>query len=334
MKNSNLSIIELKNKLKKTEQLLINKSSEVENLKHIILSNINHEIRTPLNAIMGFSSLLLNKEEKNSLDEEIFLQGIYSSSERLLNTIEKMLEAAKIQSKEITINNDEIILEDLLEELKTHFQKEKEKKEKFKVNLKIKKQFQKKKKKKEKFKVNLKIKNDINKKKVKINTDQKILKKILINLIDNALKFTDEGFVIIGYTLKNNSVQFHVIDTGIGIPKNKNKQIFNNFEQIDNSIAKKYSGLGIGLSISNNLTNLLGGKIILESEPNIGSFFTIDIPVSNIEYLNNQISDEYLKNTNFTWPKKTFYQLKNKSIINKQPYINFDLNNDRINIIS
>lgn len=300
---------EIEKKLKLTEQLLINKSSEVENLKRMILSNISHEIRTPLNAIMGFSKLLINDEETNLIDKDIFLKGIYSSSEKLLQTITKMLEAAQIQAKEININNNEIVIEDLLEEIKIHFQKEKKKEKK--VN------------------VELKIKNDLDKKKAKIKTDPVILKKILTNLIDNALKFTEKGFVEIGYTLKNNSVQFHVIDTGIGIPKNKSEKIFHNFEQIEDTYCRKYGGLGIGLSISNQLTKLLGGEISLESKPNYGSFFTINIPIDNNQYQTNIFSNEFLKNTNFTWPEETFYKIKNKSIINKHIYSN---KNNRINI--
>ena len=220
-----------------------------------------------------------------------------------------MLEAAKLQSKEIKINNDEIILEDLLGELKTHFNKEKKRENKHSIKL--------------------KIKNDLNKKKVKIETDPVLLKKILTNLIDNALKFTTKGFIAFGYTLKNKSVQFHVIDTGIGIPKEKSKQIFNNFEQIEDPLIRKFGGLGMGLSISNQLAELLGGKISLESEPNTGSFFTIDIPVKNIQYQNDTMADEYIRNANFTWPEKTFFQLKNKNLENKQLYSNF---NNRLNI--
>ena len=308
MNNDNLSKKDLVDKLKLIDQLLINKSHEVETLKRIILSNISHEIRTPLNAIMGFSTLLI-EEETNLTDREIFLEGIYSSSERLLKTVTNILEAAKIQSEEIKIKDDEIILEDLLEELKIYFDKEKEKEEKHNVKL--------------------KIKNDLNKKKVKVKTDPVILKKILTNLIDNALKFTEEGFIAFGYTLKNKSVQFHIIDTGVGIPKDKSKHIFSNFEQIEDSLVRKFGGLGMGLSISNQLTKLLGGKISLESEPDIGSFFTIDIPVKNIQYQDDEIFDEYLKNTNFTWPEETFYQLKNKSIENKHLYSNL---NNRINV--
>ena len=310
MNNYNMSENKLEKKLKLTEQLLIKKSSEVENLKRMILSNISHEVRTPLNAIMGFSKLLINEEnETSNLDKEIFLKGIYSSGEKLLKIFTEMIEAAKIQSEEITINEDEIILDDLLEELKTYFQEEKKKEKK--VNVK------------------LKIKNDLNKKKVKVKCDPVIIKMILTKLIDNSLKFTEEGFVAFGYTLKNKSVQFHIIDTGVGIPKDKSKQIFNNFEQIENSFTRKYGGIGMGLSISNKLTELLGGKISFESEPNVGSFFTIDIPVKEIQFLNNPISDDYWKNANFTWPEETYYKLKNKSIINKQLYSNI---NNRINI--
>lgn len=131
-------------------------------------------------------------------------------------------------------------------------------------------------------------------------------------MISNALKFTTDGFIAFGYTLKDNLVQFHVIDTGIGIPEEKAKKIFNSFEQGDNSLNKKYDGLGIGLSNSSELVKLLGGKIKLESEKNIGSFFTIDIHVNNIEYINNEISDKYIQNANLTWPSETYALAKNK----------------------
>lgn len=144
MNNLELRNKKLEEKLKISEKKLIHKSNEVENLKRIILSNISHEIRTPLNAIMGFSSLL-SQEEMNMIDKKIFLDGIHSSSERLLETISNILEASKIQSKEIKINKDDIILEDLMKDLKDYFNNEKERKGKHDIKLKIKNDISKKK---------------------------------------------------------------------------------------------------------------------------------------------------------------------------------------------
>jgi len=235
---------ELIERLLRAEKDLILKSTEAERLKTSFLSNISHEIRTPMNAIVGFSDLLKDKSI-DADDREMFLDNILSSSQKLLSMIDNLIEAAQIESNEIIPVSEAFPVNDLLEEIHN----------KFLYTHKI----------YGKDNILLSLKLDRNSNPF-IFTDSKILSKILSNLIDNAFKFTEQGTIEFGYNLVNETdVQFFVFDSGIGIPKEKYNIIFEKFRQIDDGLAKKHNGLGMGLSISKKLIHLLNGTMKIES---------------------------------------------------------------------
>jgi signal transduction histidine kinase len=266
------SYSELEKRLEEMKRELLIKSEEVELLKTSFLSNISHEIRTPMNAIIGFSSLLkypdLNEEEK-----ENYIEYINLSSNELLMIIDNIIQTANIESHNVYINRRECCVDDIFDDL---YRLYKNKNGRHNVDL------------------ILKIRN--NEKKLKLITDSGKLKYALSNLIDNALKFTSDGFVEFGYTKNNNkTLKFFVKDTGIGIPENKLDVIFNKFIQIENTNTRKYSGLGVGLTISSSFIDLLGGKITVESTFGKGSVFYFTLPLkqadSNIDYSENKKED-------------------------------------------
>ncbi len=275
----NETINDLKVKVNNLQKQLYLKSDEVERLKSSFISNISHEIRTPMNAIIGFANLLqdkdLSEEEQNS-----FIEGINKSSKALLKIIDDLIQTAKIENEKITINECSCTIDNILTELFYHYEKTKTEKGKDKIE----------------------IKSPLNhKKKVKILTDPVILKLILSNLIDNALKFTDNGQIEFGYEIVNNdTVEFYVKDTGIGIPSNMINFIFDKFNQIDNSHTRTNSGLGVGLSITNILVESMGGKMFVSSSMGKGSEFYFTIPYKPVETVHKKTLEKFFNNRSVT----------------------------------
>jgi signal transduction histidine kinase len=259
------------------------KAEESDRLKSSFLATMSHELRTPLNAIIGFSDII-NKDL--SIEEIIdFNHTINTSGNHLLTIVEDLFDITLIDTGEIKIIKEVVNISSLLNEVKEiiKIEQHKLKKDQIEVNLNI----------------------PAEGKDLMINTDPARLKQILINLLKNALKFTDEGSVKFGFTLnmvdkgdeqpalsdrpeqsrrevevsRNTELKFFVIDTGIGIPKNKQKLIFDIFRQVEDTDTRKYGGTGIGLSISKKLAQLLGGDIWIESEKGLGSSFYFTIPM-------------------------------------------------------
>jgi CheY-like chemotaxis protein len=232
------------------------KAEESDRLKTAFLQNMSHEIRTPMNAIMGFADLI-----KDSLDDKSKLikysEIISTRCYDLLDIINDILDIAKIESGLLSINYEECILNDLFTEISSFFREYQ--KRLAKENIKF-------------------ILVPLNEK-IIIKTDKVKLKQIFINLITNALKFTEEGTIHVGYeTIDEKYLQFFVRDTGRGIPADKQKLIFERFIQLDEFSNSNISGTGLGLPIVKGLINLLGGEIGLESELNKGSTFSFTIP--------------------------------------------------------
>lgn len=289
-KKGNLSYVELLERLKQTEKQLKECAGETERLKTIFLANISHEIRTPMNAILGFSGLLMDKElsdeEKNS-----FIDGIAESSKKLLNTIESIIQTAKIESKEIYLKEEACDINHLMNDLFTSFNKNK-------GNL-------------GKGHIELRLKKEANGNPLML-TDISKLKQILSNLIDNALKFTDSGYIEIGYELLNSdTIQFSVKDTGIGIPTDNYNIIFDKFSHIESLNNKKHNGLGVGLNISNSFVQKMGGTMGVRSRMNNGSEFHFTLPFIAAEATNKASLDSKNSDPSLQWLNTVLKNSKN-----------------------
>lgn len=268
------------------EELLYakNRAEESDQLKTAFLQNMSHEIRTPMNAIMGFSGLLVNNYN-NKPKLEQFSEIINQRCKDLLDIINDILDIAKIESGQLPVHLEECNLAELLTELTNFFEEHRQRIGKQHIT----------------FNINQQYLNDI---KI-IVTDKGKLKQILINLISNAFKFTDNGSIEGGCNLdNNNNLIFYVADTGIGIPPEKQDVVFERFAQVHQGKRLNIGGTGLGLSIVKGLVGILGGKITLESELGKGSTFSFTIPYIAPQLKNNEPKIvEY--NTNFKFSGKT-----------------------------
>ena len=230
------------------------KAEESDGLKTEFINNMSHEIRTPMNGILGFSSFL-NKPDLTADKKRLYINIIQNSGHQLLRIIDDILEISKLGTKQVKVIEKEVCLNDLLLE---HFSI---------FDIKAKEQ-----------KIPLYLHQGLSNEMSTIITDDTKLNKVISNLLENALKFTVNGFIEFGYTQKDNTLEIYVKDTGIGIKENKQESIFLRFSQEEKDIARNAGGLGLGLSIAKENTELIGGKITLESEKGIGSTFFITIP--------------------------------------------------------
>lgn len=260
--------------VKKFEDELIKakeKAEEGERLKTAFLQNMSHEIRTPLNGILGFSKLL---ENENITKEELkeYTALIQKSGKRLLETINNILDISKIETGQIQIINKHFSINDLLYDLYLIFEKDAIEKN---LNL---------------------IKNINPSQDILLYSDELKINQILSNLISNAIKFTNKGKVEYGYTLKDNSIEFFVRDTGVGIDESKFERIFDRFAQVDPLLTRGYEGSGLGLAICKSLVELLNGKIWLQSKLGEGTIFYFTIPINdNIQIVNTKDSEKINK---------------------------------------
>ncbi len=248
-------IHDITEKLETQKELVTAKEKAIESdrLKSAFLANMSHEIRTPMNAILGFSQLL---NESNITADEMnqYITIINKSSGQLLNLIDDILKISQIEAGIVTIQPEEVNLTKTLNEIYQFFSLTiKQKGIQFYLDL-----------------PDNRVEN--------IFIDASRFKQIQINLISNAIKFTHQGEVRFGYTVKDNLLEFHVTDTGIGIDPAHYKLIFDRFMQVPNQEKELYGGTGIGLSISQALVEKMGGKIWLESEVGKGTTFYFTIP--------------------------------------------------------
>lgn len=232
-----------------------NKSKESINFKNYLLGNINHEIRTPLNAILGFTQILKEETSKEVIDE--LSDKILFASNRLLNTLDSIIELSDLQSDSKKLQNNEVSILELLKNVQHKFSSvAKEKNLLFEV-----------------------VEPDQD---VVIKSDEFLLKKILYQLLDNAFKYTQQGSVTLSVRFNKNEEEnwlvVDVADTGIGIEPEKLDTIFEAFRQGSEGLSRSYQGSGLGLTITKKMIELLKGKILVESEKGIGSRFSVHIP--------------------------------------------------------
>jgi PAS domain S-box-containing protein len=243
---------------KKAESELIiakEKAEESDRLKTAFLANMSHEIRTPMNSILGFVSLMQDPEiTKTELEE--YVKAVKSGADRLLNTINDIIQLSMIDSGSTVIDNAEIDVAELYFVLYTLFHKESKGK-------------------------NLELVNRMPKPSdcVQLVCDREKLIAICTNLLKNAIKYTREGCVEIGCTPLQDRIRFYVKDTGIGIPSDLQLAIFDRFVQADGSKTRAYEGSGLGLALSKAYVEMMGGRIWVESVPGEGSTFFFELPL-------------------------------------------------------
>jgi signal transduction histidine kinase len=246
--------IERKRAEKKIKEALL-QSQESDRLKSAFLANMSHEIRTPLNSIIGFSDLML--DPYFDTDQHIeFANIIKENGNNLLSIISDIMDLSKIEAGQLEVKKQLFSINQLIIEIHKEYS--------FKAIGK-----------------GLELLLDMPNlgEKCFIETDSTKLRQILVNLVSNAIKFTEEGRIEIGIKIVGNFLLFSVKDTGIGIPKEYHEKIFERFRQVETAHTRKYGGNGLGLPISKSLVELLGGNIWMESEPGKGTTFCFTIPM-------------------------------------------------------
>jgi signal transduction histidine kinase len=223
--------------------------------KSAFLANMSHELRTPLNAIVGFTRLVKRRSKDILAQKQLDnLDKVLISADHLLRLINDVLDLSKIEAGRTEVQpvtfNVEPLVDACLQTVRPLVKSER-----------------------------LRLVKEIEPDLPTLFTDQDKVRQILINLLSNALKFTEEGTVTVTAQRLGETLLLAVADTGIGIPEEASDSIFEAFQQLDDSTTRKYGGTGLGLSISRHLARLLGGDITVESTVGVGSTFTVTLPV-------------------------------------------------------
>ncbi len=273
LEEKNHLIAERNNEIqKKVEELALSTKYKSE-----FLANMSHELRTPLNSILLLSRLMAENPDENLNEDQVeSARVIQSSGTSLLTLIDEILDLAKIESGKMTLEYQEVAVENIIKDLKSLFSPVFQEKA---------------------LPLNIRIEPDVQK---IIESDRLRIDQVLRNLLSNALKFTTKGSIdlhLSKHSEKPDFIIFSVKDTGIGIAEDKQKIIFEAFQQADGSTKRKFGGTGLGLSISREIARLLGGELTLKSEVNKGSEFSFIIPVHPVTEIVHSETDEDLVET-------------------------------------
>lgn len=276
IEKQNTKLTESYNKLESVYKELVKakkKAEESDDLKSAFLANMSHEIRTPMNGILGFTNLLI-EPNLNGEDRRRYIEIIHKSGKRLLNTVNDIIDISKIDTGQMDVSETTLRLTDAIQESITFFMPEADRKDLLLYS-----------------KLNLPGNH------IELRTDATKFMSIINNLIKNAIKYTFKGFVEVGCYIEDHNMVFYVKDSGIGIPADRQKAIFNRFEQADIYDKEAHEGSGLGLSIAKSYAEMLKGKIWLESEIEKGSTFYFSHP-----YHKTESPDEIneIENTNAT----------------------------------
>jgi CheY-like chemotaxis protein len=246
-------------KLFEIEQIKLREKAEESNrLKSAFLANVSHEIRTPMNGILGFADLLADDDITDE-ERKDYLDIINQSGRRMLNIINDIISLSRIEAGLIEVQNEYLNINEILGFLEAFFKPEAEAK-----------------------KLRLTLLCALPDEETYVYSDKEKLISVYTNLLKNALKYTDSGFIEFGYTTENNSLVFYVKDSGIGIKPDRQQAVFERFVQADIEDRMAKEGAGLGLTISKAYIEILGGKLWLESIDGEGSTFYFTISGLNI----------------------------------------------------
>lgn len=255
---------------KQAEQELITAKEKAEasdRLKTAFMNNISHELRTPLNGILGFAELI-SEPGMPAGEKQHFLNIMRKSSTRLINTVTDFMDISLITSGNMALNKKVVLLNDLIRSVAEDYEARCVEKG-----------------------LNFQVDFD-NTQQILIETDAELLVKVFHHLLDNAVKFTREGSILLSCAPFENSIKFIVSDTGIGIDDEMQEVVFERFTQETTSLSSGYEGSGLGLSISKGIIQLLGGNIVLESEKGVGTKTSFSLPALPIQFNDKKITDE------------------------------------------
>jgi signal transduction histidine kinase/CheY-like chemotaxis protein len=236
-------------KIREAEQ----KAIDSDKLKTAFLQNISHEIRTPMNSIIGFSELL-KASDSSEKEKALYVTMIEKGSAQLLNIVNEVLDISLIETGNITLNKQKVNLNSIVEEV---YQSHKPL---------------------VKPGIDFTVSKGLSDEASVITTDATKVQQVLNNLLNNAIKFTDSGYISFGYTLVSNQLEFFIADSGIGIDVDFHDDIFERFRKVGHEKERLYEGVGLGLAICKGNIELLKGKIWIDSTPGKGSKFYFTIP--------------------------------------------------------
>ncbi len=252
----------IENELKREHEQLVLAKNDAESareeaekanlLKSAFLANISHEIRTPMNAVLGFSQMLMKNETEENKAKK--LKVIIESGQNLLALINDILDLSKVEAGEVEVHPSEISIRDETKEVMQLLQGEAERKE---------------------LELDFEIAEDVPS---LIHGDADLIRKILANIVSNAIKFTHHGSVSVYISRDGDLLNISIRDTGIGIPENTRETIFEPFKQQDSSSSRQYGGAGLGLALSKRYAELMGGDITVSSTPGMGTLFVCTLP--------------------------------------------------------
>lgn len=284
LQTQNRAIQEMNEKL----SLANERAMESDRLKSAFLANISHEIRTPLNGILGFTSIIFSKElPQEKLDQ--YGDIVLNCGKQLLTIIDDLIDISKIEANQMTLNKSQVSVQSLFNRLYGIY-KEKVRDAGLSIH----------------FSLNADI---------LLLTDGERLGQIFMNLLDNSIKYTLSGGINFGAARKGNLVEFYVEDTGIGISECDFSKIFDRFHQIETDYTKTKGGMGLGLSITKALVNLLGGTIWVTSKPGQGTTFFFTLPAED--------DPARMKHSEQSYAEKEDFQIKGKILIAEDEYSNY-----------